>query len=142
MDDDLEARAERMFADDRASRWLGMDVEVRRAGHAIARLTVSDDMTNGFGVCHGGIVFSLADTAFAFACNGGDNVTVAAAAGIDFLRPAYEGDRLTAEAKERHRGGRAGVYDVTVSNQDGEPIALFRGRAHATGRKHAKVIQK
>ena len=129
-----EARhAEKMRARDRASRSLGIAVEETGAGTATARVRVSDDMLNGFGVCHGGHLFALADTAFAFACNSYGVVTVAAGGSIDFLRPAHAGDQLTATATERSRGKRTGVYDVVVRNQRGKEVALFRGRSHVTG---------
>lgn len=123
-----------MIEADAASRWLGISVEVTRAGQAEARVEVTADMINGFDVCHGGYIFTLADTAFAFAfaCNAYDELTVAGGASIDFLRPARVGDRLVAIATERHRGGRSGVYEVTVSNQNGEEIAVFTGRSVAT----------
>lgn len=125
-----------MLGRDAASRALGIDVETPAAGEAVAAMTVTASMLNGFGVCHGGFLFALADTAFAFACNGGEDVTVAAAASIDFLKPVTEGTRLTARAVERSRGSRTGVYDVTVTDEDGQNVALFRGRSHATGRRH------
>ncbi len=121
-----------MIEADAASRRLGISVEVTRAGQAEARVEVTADMINGFDVCHGGYIFTLADTAFAFACNAYDELTVAAGASIDFLRPARVGDRLVAVATERHRGGRSGVYEVTVSNQNGEEVAVFTGRSVAT----------
>lgn len=124
--------ADAMFANDRASRNLGMSVTVNEAGHATAEFEVTDNMLNGHDVCHGGYVFALADTAFAFACNGYDQLTLAAGACIDFVRPAMSGDRLTAVAKELHRGGRSGIYEVIVSNQDDARIAYFTGRSHAT----------
>ena len=129
-----EACAAAMLDNDRASKALGITVEVSAAGAATATVDVCDDMLNGFGVCHGGHLFALADTAFAFACNGYGEVTVAAGASIDFLKPAVAGDRLTATAREQSRGGRTGVYDVSVRRQDGVEIALFRGRSHATRR--------
>ena len=93
-------------------------------------MRIRPDMVNGHGICHGGLVFALADSAFAFACNSyGDN-TVAAGASIEFLAPAREGDRLQANAAERWRAGRAGIYEIEVRNQRGELIALFRGRSH------------
>lgn len=121
-----------MLEADAASRRLGISVEVTRAGQAEARVEVTADMINGFDVCHGGYIFTLADTAFAFACNAYDDLTVAGGASIDFLRPARVGDRLVAVATERYRGGRSGVYEVTVSNQNGEEIAVFTGRSVAT----------
>jgi acyl-CoA thioesterase len=96
-------------------------------------MTVREDMVNGFGVCHGGLLFTLADTAFAFACNGYDDVTVAAAASIDFLRPARLDDELTALARQDYRGSRSGFYTVEVRNQRDETVAIFRGRAASFG---------
>lgn len=126
--------AEAMWTKDEASRALGIEIEVAAPGSVSATMQVRADMVNGHDVCHGGYLFTLADTAFAFACNAYGKVTVAAGASIDFLRPAKSGDRLTAVAAERHRGGRAGIYDVAVTNQAGETVALFRGRSHATDR--------
>jgi acyl-CoA thioesterase len=124
--------ADFMFARDKASRELGITVEIGGAGSATARMEVSDGMINGLGVCHGGYIFTLADSAFAFACNGYDRVTFAASATIEFVRSARPGDSLVAEARERSRGKRAGIYDVAVHNQDGQLVALFRGRSQAT----------
>lgn len=129
------ACAGKMYAADRASQALGIEVSVPAAGEAVATMTVTESMLNGFDIAHGGYVCALADTAFAFACNAYDNVTVAGGASIDFLRPAKAGDCLTATASERQRGLRVGVYDVTVRNQDGRDVALFRGRSVATGRR-------
>lgn len=126
--------ANTMYAADKASQGIGIRVEVIAVGHAEASVAVTADMLNGFDVCHGGYVFMLADTAFASACNAYDKVTVAGGASIDFLRPGKAGDRLLAVATERFRGGRSGIYDVTVSNQDGEEIAVFTGRSVATGK--------
>ena len=121
-----------MFANDKASKSLGIGVNVNQAGQAEAVFEVTENMLNGHDVCHGGFIFALADTAFAFACNGYDQMTLAAGASIDFLLPAKAGDTLTAVAKEAHRGGRNGLYDVIVSNQDKAQVALFRGRSYAT----------
>lgn len=126
--------AERMYGADRASQDLGIKITVTAPGAVTAEMTIRQGMLNGFDICHGGYIFTLADTAFAFACNAYDNLTVAAAASIEFLRPAREGDRLTADAAEIYRSGRSGLYDVVVRNQDGEQVAMFRGRAHATGK--------
>ncbi|MEJ2129633.1 MAG: hydroxyphenylacetyl-CoA thioesterase PaaI [Woeseiaceae bacterium] len=134
--DDLErARscADKMYANDSASRALGIEIEIPEPGSAIATMTVRPDMTNGFDLCHGGLIFTLADTAFAFACNAYDDVTVAGSGTVEFLRPAFEGDVLRAVALEEHRGKRSGVYAVEVINQHGEFVALFRGRAVARG---------
>lgn len=125
----------RMLTDDEASRALGMAVESTAPGRATVSLVVTRAMANGFGICHGGVVFSLADSAFAFACNTYDDVSVAAAAQIDFLRSASIGDRLVATAEERNRGRRSGLYDVTVRNAAGAEIAVFRGRSASLGRR-------
>lgn len=128
-----KACAETMFVADRASQSLGIEVDVDEPGRAIATMTITETMLNGQGLCHGGFIFALADTAFAFACNGYDDITVAGGAAIDFLRPGHLGDVLTATAIERQRGRRNGVYDVAVKNQDGRELALFRGKSVATG---------
>jgi len=121
-----------MFAADTASRGLGVELLSTGPGTAVTRLTVGPAMLNGYGSAHGGIVFLLADTAFACACNSHGPVTVAAAADITFVAPAREGDVLVATAQERVRYGRSGVYDVTVRRGD-EVIAEFRGRSRTTG---------
>ena len=119
---------ETMLAADAASRLLGIELVDYGQGWARARMTVRDDMVNGHGMCHGGIVFSLADTAFACACNSWGPVTVAAGADIVFVAPARLGDVLVAECRVRARYGRNGVYDATVT-RDGDLIAEFRGRS-------------
>jgi len=121
-----------MFAADTASRGLGAELLSVGSGTAVVRLTIGPAMLNGYGGAHGGIVFLLADTAFACACNSHGPVTVAAAADITFVAPAREGDVLVATAQERVRYGRSGVYDVTVRRGD-EVIAEFRGRSRTTG---------
>jgi acyl-CoA thioesterase len=126
--------ADRMVAHDAASRALGIAIEIPAAGEAVARMEVVGTMINGFGVCHGGYLFTLADTAFAFACNAYGRVAVAAGASIEFLRPVEVGERLEAHAVEQHRGRTRGIYDVTIRDQDGRRVALFRGRAQATDR--------
>lgn len=110
-----------------------MRIEEVKPGFARLRMTVRSDMVNGHGICHGGIVFALADSAFAVACNTYNAVTVAAAASIDFLASTRVNDELTAEARELWRSKRNGIYEISISNQRGEPIALFRGRSHCTG---------
>ena len=131
---DLAKRcAETMYANDAASRALGIRVDVPSAGRANATMTVRADMVNGFDVCHGGLLFTLADTAFAFACNGYDDRTFAAAAGIDFLRPAHLGDDLRAQAREDYRGSKSGFYSVEIRNQRDEVVAVFRGRSASRG---------
>ena len=121
-----------MYDGDAALQLLDISVEVTAIGCAEARFEVRRDMINGHGVCHGGCLFMLADTAFAYACNSYNKVTLAAGASIEFLRAAKLGDQMVAIATERHRGRRTGFYDVVVSNQEGEEIALFRGRSHST----------
>ena len=124
-----EAAAQAMWAEDRASRALGMELVSVGPGRASLRMTVRADMCNGYHLCHGGMIFSLADSAFAFACNSHNKVTVANNCSIAFLTSARAGDVLTAEAAERHRGGRSGVCDVTVTDQAGRTIAVFRGHS-------------
>ncbi|OZI63470.1 hydroxyphenylacetyl-CoA thioesterase PaaI [Bordetella genomosp. 11] len=119
-----------MYAADAASQALGMRLADVGPGHASLTMPVRSDMLNGHRTCHGGFIFSLADSAFAFACNSRNVSTVASGCTIDFLAPAREGDVLTATARERSLAGRTGVYDVTVTNQDGQAVALFRGRSY------------
>mgnify|MGYP001817228395 FL=1 len=123
---------ELMYSTDHASQALGITVEVDGPGAAVATLEVRQAMVNGHDICHGGYIFTLADTAFAFACNTYNRIAVAAGASIEFIRPGQLGDTLTAVASEVHRGGRTGTYDVEVKNQDDELIAVFRGRSYAT----------
>ncbi|MFZ1098495.1 MAG: hydroxyphenylacetyl-CoA thioesterase PaaI [Steroidobacteraceae bacterium] len=125
-----ERAAHGLFERDRASQGLGMRLLEVQPGRARVAMTVRADMLNGHQVCHGGLVFALADSAFAFACNSYNDSTVAAAAAIDFLAAAREGDELSAEAVELWRTGRNGIYEVTVMNQRGERVALFRGRSY------------
>ncbi len=125
-----------MMARDEASRGLGIELVDHAEGRAVTRMTVRPDMLNGHAVAHGGLIFALADTAFACACNSYGPLTVAAAAEIVFVAPAYAGDVLTGEAAVRTRFGRAGLYDVTV-RRDGQVIAEFRGRSHQIARRVA-----
>ena len=125
-----ESAARTLFANDRASQQLGMVLISVEPGVASVSMTIRPDMTNGHGICHGGFIFALADSAFAFACNSHGPATVAAAVTIDFLVPAKIGDALTAVAKERWLGGRAGLYDLSVTRADGTLIAHARGRSH------------
>jgi acyl-CoA thioesterase len=124
-----EASVRAMYDADRASQALGMRILDVQPGAARVAMAVRPDMANGHGICHGGVLFALADSAFAFACNSHGTPTVAAAATIDFLRPVKVGDQLVAAAAERSRGRRTGVYDVTVQDQDNAIVALFRGRS-------------
>jgi acyl-CoA thioesterase len=125
-----QSTADFLLARDQTSRHLGMQIVRVAPGCAKIAMLVRADMLNGHGFCHGGILFSLADSAFAFACNTYNAVTVAAGATIDFLVPARQGDELTALATELWRSRRSGIYDVEVLNQRNERVALFRGRSH------------
>lgn len=128
-----EASARSMYAQDRASQALGVRILEIRPGYARLAMSVREDMVNGHKICHGGLIFTLADSAFAFACNSYDLVTVASSGSIEFLLPARLCDELTAIAEERSRSKRTGVYDVAVRNQRGESVAMFRGRSHEIG---------
>lgn len=125
-----EAAAAAMWRRDTAARSLGMQLEAISPGSATLSMTVRADMVNGHHICHGGMIFSLADTAFAYACNSYNKNTVASACHIDFLAPAKEGETLEAEAVEQSAAGRTGVYDITVRNNHGKTIALFRGKSY------------
>jgi acyl-CoA thioesterase len=119
-----------MYERDPASQALGMTLDAIRPGYARMRMRVRDDMLNGHGTCHGGYIFMLADSAFAFACNSHNFNTVGAGCTIDYLAPGRAGDVLVAEAVEQALSGKTGVYDVVVTDQDGRKIALFRGKSH------------
>ena len=125
-----EAVRDRMFAEDAASRGLGMQVEAVGPGFSKLSMPVRPDMLNGFKTCHGGFITTLADSAFAFACNSHNEVTVASGIVVDFLAPVYEGDVLWAECREVALTGRTGVYDITVTNQHGKTVVVMRGRSH------------
>ena len=125
--------AETMWASDHASQWLGMSLVHVGEGRATLSLDVQKHHCNGHGIGHGSITFALADSAFAFACNSRNQTTVAAQNAISYLAPVRLGDRLTAEAREVHLRGRSGIYDVTVTNQNNEKIAEFRGTSRAIG---------
>lgn len=132
-----KASADTMWAGDRASRLLGMEIVEVGPGRAQVSMVVRPDMINGWDVCHGGFIASLADSAFALACNSHGEVTVASGFDISLLESARVGDRLLAVAEERSTRGRTGIYDVTVTRVEGEGsamIAEFRGRSHASGR--------
>ncbi|GAA0749852.1 hydroxyphenylacetyl-CoA thioesterase PaaI [Ideonella azotifigens] len=136
--DDDQARAQRvaeavrdaMWAGDRASKALGMQLLSIAPGRAVMQMTVRADMLNGHAICHGGLVTTLADSAFAFACNAHNEVTVASGFNVDLIAPGREGDLLTARAVELSKSGRTGLYDVEVRNQRDERIAVFRGRSY------------
>jgi acyl-CoA thioesterase len=123
------ACAEAMWADDNATRHLGMSLDHVAPGQSTLTMGIQPFMTNGHKTCHGGYIFTLADSAFAFACNTYNQRTVAQHTSMTFLLPAFEGDRLTATARETARTGRSGIYDIEVKNQKGETVALFRGHS-------------
>jgi acyl-CoA thioesterase len=129
-----ERCGEAMWNDDNASHALGIEMDVTGVGTANARMVIRDDMVNGLDVCHGGLVFALADTAFAFACNAYNNQSFAASCQIEFMRPAKLGDELLAIASEDYRGRRSGYYTVKIQNQRDEAVALFRGRSVSNGK--------
>ncbi len=125
-----EATASAMWARDRTAQGLEMRILNVRPGYSRVTMQVRSDMVNGHHICHGGMIFTLADTAFAYACNSHNLNTVASACNIDFLAPARENETLEAEAIERARAGRTGVYDVTVRTSIGKTVALFRGKSY------------
>jgi acyl-CoA thioesterase len=134
-----ELAGKAMWDRDATSQALGMKLSEIRPGYALMTMPVREDMLNGHRTCHGGYIFMLADSAFAFACNSHNHVTVGAACTIDYVAPGREGEMLVAEAVEQALTGKTGVYDVKVSNQDGRLIALFRGKSHRIGGTVAEV---
>lgn len=132
-DNTARACADALWATDNASRALGMQLISVSPGNAELSMMVRPEMTNGHGTCHGGFMFTLADSAFAFACNTYDERTVAQHAQITFIAPAKTGDTLIAKAVERSRTGRSGIYDITVTLESGEQIAEFRGHSRTIG---------
>lgn len=130
-----EACARTMWNDDSASQRLGMELIQIAPGQATLTMTVTDQMTNGHGSAHGGYLFTLADSAFAFACNTYDQMTVGQHCSITYLAPGAKGDRLTATAREQSRQGRSGIYDVQITREDGTVLVLFRGHSRAVNRR-------
>ncbi|SEI70527.1 acyl-CoA thioesterase [Allopseudospirillum japonicum] len=126
-----QACAQAMFARDQASQTLGMQIVKIAPGFARLQMSVSDTMIQGHQSCHGGYIFALADSTFAFACNTYNVVTVASGCSIEYIAPAKLGDVLTATAEEKARKGRTGTYDVRIENQNGQLIALFRGKSYS-----------
>jgi acyl-CoA thioesterase len=133
---------EGMFTNDRASKALGMQIVEVTPGGAVLTMTVRDDMLNGHDLCHGGLIATLADSAFAFGCNSYNELTVASGFSIDLVAPARSGDVLTARCTEVNKAGRTGVYDIEVTNQRGERIAMFRGRSYTIKGKAAVPDQE
>jgi acyl-CoA thioesterase len=128
--------AEAMWANDSASKGLGIELQSVTPGHAVLSLVVEERHTNGHDICHGGFIFTLADTAFAFACNSYNQAAVAQQNSITFVAPGQLGDTLTATATEVNRAARSGVYDAIVVNQHGDTIALFRGHSRTLNKTH------
>ena len=129
------ACADAMWQDDHAVASLGITLDEVGPGHATVSMRVRDDMVNGHGLCHGGFIFALADSAFAYACNSANERAVAQHCDITFLRPVKLGHMLTATGHERSRAGRSGIYDITVCTADGTPVAEFRGSSRTLGEK-------
>jgi acyl-CoA thioesterase len=123
---------EKMMRDDLFSQWLGIEVIAVRPGYSKIKMIVRAEMINGFGIVHGGVAFSLSDSAFAFACNNRNNLSVALDTSINFTKPVHVGDVLTAEAKELHHGRSTGLYHITVTNQHDHIVALFKGTCFRT----------
>src|SRR5690606_39143166 len=124
-----------MMKQDLFSQWLGIEVLDVKEGYSRIKMTVREEMINGFGIVHGGIAFSLADTAFAFACNNRNNLSVAMDTSINFIKPVHIGYELIAEAREMHNGRSTGLYHITISNQMGEEVAFFKGTCFRTAKK-------
>ncbi|GAA6163632.1 hydroxyphenylacetyl-CoA thioesterase PaaI [Pelagimonas sp. KU-00592-HH] len=131
-----EKSAAAMWAGDEASKWFGMQIDEVDEGRAVLSMTVGPEHCNGHGTCHGGVSFSLADSAFAFACNSRNKSTVGQHTFMSYLAPGRAGDRLTATAEEVSLAGRSGIYDVKVTNQDGVVIAEFRGVSRTVNGQH------
>ena len=125
---------EQMMKDDAFSQWLGIEIIEIKEGYSKIKMTVRSEMMNGLNIVHGGIAFSLADSAFAFACNSRNNLSVALDTSINFLKPVHPGDELFAEAKEIHNGKSTGLYHVTITNQRSHTVALFKGTCFRTGK--------
>jgi len=123
-----------LMKNDLFSQWLGIEVLETSEGYSKIKMTVRKEMINGFGIVHGGVAFSLADSAFAFACNNRNNLSVALDTSINFIKPVHVEDVLTAEAKEIHNGRSTGLYHITITNQNDHMVALFKGTCFRTGK--------
>ena len=123
-----------MMEHDRFSQWLGISIIEIKEGYSKIKMTVREEMINGFGIVHGGIAFSLADSAFAFACNNRNNLSVALDTSINFTKAVQVNDILTAEAKELHNGRSTGLYHITITNQNNDAVAYFKGNCFRTGK--------
>jgi acyl-CoA thioesterase len=129
-----KAVVEHMMQKDLFSQWLGIGIIEIKEGYSKLQMKVREEMINGFDIVHGGIAFSLADSAFAFACNNRNNLSVALDTSINFTKPVVPGDILTAEAKELHNGRSTGLYHITITNQNGQQVAFFKGICYRTGK--------
>ena len=123
-----------MMQHDQFSQWLGIQILDIKEGYSKIQMTVRNEMVNGFGIAHGGVAFSLADSAFAFACNNRNNLSVALDTSINFTKQVLVGDQLTAEAKEIHNGRTTGLYHITITNQHEQVVAVFKGTCFRTGK--------
>ena len=123
-----------MMQNDSFSQWMGLEVLEIREGYSKVRMVIRKEMVNGFGIVHGGLAFSLADSAFAFACNNRNNISVALDVTITFTKPVNIGDVLTAEANENHNGRSIGVYLISITNQNDRQVAIFKGTCFRTGK--------
>lgn len=137
MDNQVSAQsvAEKVFEKDLFSQWLGIELIEIKEGYSKIAMTVRSEMMNGLGIVHGGIAFALADSAFAFACNNRNNLSVALDTSINFLKPVHVGDRLEAIATEIHNGRSTGLYQISISNQNQVVVAIFKGTCFRTGKK-------
>ena len=124
-----------MMQHDGFSKWLGIEIIEIKEGHSKIKMKIRAEMVNGFGIIHGGIAFSLADSAFAFACNNRNVLSVALDTSINFIKPVHIGDELTAEAKELHNGKSTGLYHISISNQNNHEVAVFKGLCYRTDKK-------
>lgn len=134
-DRQAQAVVNHMMTHDRFSNWLGIQVLEIREGYSRIRMTIREEMVNGFGIIHGGVAFSLADSAFAFACNNRNVLSVALDTSINFIKPVHVGDILTAEGREQHNGKSTGLYQVEIKNQHDHVVALFKGLCYRTDKK-------
>lgn len=123
-----------LIENDLFSKWLGIEILEVSEGYSKIKMIVRKEMINGFGIVHGGVAFSLADSAFAFACNNRNNLSVALDTSINFIKPVHVDDVLTAEAKEIHNGRSTGLYHITITNQQSHVVALFKGTCFRTGK--------
>lgn len=136
MNNDIKAKqiAEKLLANDPFSQWLGISIIDVKEGYCKIQMTLRAEMMNGFGITHGGVAFSFADSALAFSCNNRNNLSLAQDTSINFMKPGKVGDILIAESKELHNGRSTGLYLITIHNQQGDQIALFKGTCFRTGK--------